>query len=125
MSLEDLTVGELRLALRRGSPEQTVPEALATIAEQDEVDHRHALAQERYKTYMAMRRERCARAEREAMDEIDRERQQTGQPWPTDEARPRARRQAGLEAQERFDLDEPLLEFADWLAAESPSAAAH
>ena len=50
----------------------------------------------------------------------DSEQQRSGRPWPSDEARARARREAGLAARDRFELDEPLLEFAEWVEAGSP-----
>jgi len=52
------------------------------------------------------------------MDELDRER--AGRPWPSMEVRARARREAGLEARERFETDEPLLGFTDWVGAGAP-----
>jgi hypothetical protein len=54
------------------------------------------------------------------MDGLDRERQRSGRPWSSAEERAKARREAGLEARDRFELEEPLLEFAEWVEAGSP-----
>jgi hypothetical protein len=54
------------------------------------------------------------------MDEIDRERQRTGYAWPDRETRFAARRDAGLQAEEEFELAEPLLAFEDWIEAGAP-----
>jgi hypothetical protein len=117
---KELTLGELRLALARGSNEQTVREALEAIREDDAVAARHEQATAAYRAYVEERRRRLQAAEEEAMDEADREQQRTGRPWDSREARYSARRKAGLEARERFELDEPLLEFSDWAEAGSP-----
>jgi hypothetical protein len=121
---EQLTVGELRIALARGSSEMTIREALSAIAEQDEISRAHEVAQERYRAYVATRMERRTAVVREAMDDLDHERQRTGRQWPNEETRAQRRRQAGLEAEERFDLDEPLLEFAAWSEAGAPDGRA-
>ena len=110
---DELTVGEIRRALAQGRPEQTVREALTWLAQRDEVDDRHARLQTDYAAYLSARLERRASAEQEAMDELDRER--NGRPWPTPEARARTRREAGLEARDRFEEEEPLLGFTDWV----------
>jgi hypothetical protein len=54
------------------------------------------------------------------MDAVDGERQRTGYPWPSREDRFAARRDAGLQADEEFELAEPRLEFADWVEAREP-----
>jgi hypothetical protein len=119
-SLEELTIGEIRRALAQGAPEMTVREALAELAESDEIGRRHEQQQARYQAYVETRAQRLAAAEEEAMDEVDREQQRSGRPWPSREERFTARRDAGLEARERFEIDEPLLLFEDWVEAGSP-----
>ena len=54
------------------------------------------------------------------MDTIDRERQRTGYAWPDSQTRFEARRDAGLQAEEEFELAEPLLAFEDWVEAGEP-----
>jgi hypothetical protein len=67
-----------------------------------------------------------ARAERredvvaETMDEVDRERQRSGRDWSSAEVRFAARRDAGLQAEQEFELAEPRLEFEDWVEAGAP-----
>jgi hypothetical protein len=119
-SLEDLTIGELRRALSQGSSELTIREALAAFAEADEVNARHEQKTIRYQQYLKTREQRRLRAEEEAMEEVDREQQRSCRPWPNREERFTARRDAGLEARERFEIDEPLLLFEDWVEAGSP-----
>jgi hypothetical protein len=119
-SLEELTIGEIRRALAQGAPEMTVREALAELAESDEIGRRHEQQQARYRAYVETRVQRLAAAEEEAMDEVDREQQRSGRPWPNREERFTARRDAGLEARERFEIGEPLLLFEDWVEAGSP-----
>jgi hypothetical protein len=95
-SLEELTIGEIRRALAQGAPEMTVREALAELAESDEIGRRHEQQQARYQAYVETRAQRLAAAEEEAMDEVDREQQRSGRPWPNREERFTARRDAGL-----------------------------
>jgi hypothetical protein len=119
-SLEDLTIGELRRALSQGSSELTIREALAAFAEADEVNARHEQKTIRYQQYLKTREQRRLSAEEEAMAEADHEQQRSGRPWPNAETRFEARRDAGLEVRERFELDEPLLAFEDWVEAGGP-----
>ena len=120
MNFEELTVGELRRALARGRNDQTVREALEAAREDDEAAARHEQATAAYRSYVEARTERLRAAVQEAEDEADRVQQRTGLPWESREDRDFGRRQAALEARERFEIDEPLLEFADWVEAGSP-----
>jgi hypothetical protein len=118
--LEELTIAEIRRALALGAPDLTIREALAALEEADEVARRHEQVSASYRSYVEARMQRLAAAEEEAMDEVDREQQRSGRPWPSREDRFTARRDAGLEAGERFQIDEPLLAFADWIEAGAP-----
>jgi hypothetical protein len=62
---KELTLGELRLALARGSNEQTVREALEAIREDDAVAARHEQATAAYRAYVEERRRRLQAAEEE------------------------------------------------------------
>ena len=119
-AIEELTIGELRRALAQGDPTQTLREALKAIAERDEVSREHEQHQLRYAAYTKARELRLATAEQEAMAAADDEQQRTGRPWPHAEARFEARREAGLAERERFELNEPLLQFEDWVQAGCP-----
>ncbi len=55
VELEKLTIGEIRRALAQGGPEETPREALARLAEGDEVGRRHEQEQERYRQYLQAR----------------------------------------------------------------------
>jgi hypothetical protein len=70
--------------------------------------------------YLETRKQRRTATVEKAMDERDREQQRTGYSWPSPEDRFMARRETGLEAEEEFDLSEPLLGFEDWLDAGGP-----
>jgi DNA-binding transcriptional MerR regulator len=120
MNPEELTLGELRRALARGTNDQTVHEALEAAREDDEGAARHQQVTAAHRSYVEARMQRLQAAEQDAMDEADHEQQKTGRPWSSPEARYLARREAGLAARERFEIDEPLLEFADWVEAGSP-----
>jgi hypothetical protein len=98
----------------------TIREALAALDEADEVARLHEQTSASYRSYVEARLQRLAAVEQEAMDKADREQQRNGRPWPSRETRFEARRDAGLEARERFLLDEPLLAFADWVDAGAP-----
>ncbi len=90
------------------------------LAEQDEVSRRHDQLHARYVQYMETRVQRRTAAEQEAMDEVDDKQRRSGRPWPNQEERFMARRDAGFEARERFEIYEPLLPFADWEEAGAP-----
>jgi DNA-binding transcriptional MerR regulator len=100
--------------------EQTIREALEAARKDDEEAARHQRATTAYRAYVEARTERLQAAEQDAMDEADREQQKTGRPWSSSEDRYLARRETGLAARDRFELDEPLLEFAEWVEAGSP-----
>ena len=87
----ELTLGELRRALTSGSANQTVAQALAALDAADETARQHERTTAAYGAYVQDRAQRLSAAEQEAMDEVDRAHQQTGRPWSTPEARPRAR----------------------------------
>jgi hypothetical protein len=118
--LEELTIAELRRAVAQGDPELTPPEALTRLADGEEVGRPHEQQQTMWKAYVEARRQCLAAVAEEAMVEVDRKQQRTGRGWPTREARFEARRDAGLEAEERFELEEPLLPFEDWVEAGAP-----
>jgi hypothetical protein len=120
MNPEELTLGELRRVLALGANDQTISEALEAAREDDEVAARHEQATAGYHGYVEARRERLRAREVEAMAECDLEQQRTGRPWPSDEDRAKSRRAAGLAARDRFEIDEPLLEFQQWVEAGSP-----
>jgi hypothetical protein len=120
MKPKELTLGELRRALALGTNDQTISEALEAAREDDEVVARHVQATAGYHGYVEARRERLRAREIEAMAECDLEQQRTGRPWPSDEDRAKSRRAAGLAARDRFEIDEPLLEFQQWVEAGSP-----
>jgi hypothetical protein len=117
---EELTIGEVRRALAQGGAEETLREALARLAEGDEADRRHEQKQERYRQYLEARAQHREAIVQEAMDAIDHERQRTGYPWASREDRFAARRDAGLQAEEEFELAEPRLGFEDWIEAGAP-----
>jgi hypothetical protein len=114
MSLEELTLGELRRALANGLPEETIHEALARLDEADEDAAQPAQTIAAYQTYVSARAGRLRAAVVEAVDQVDQARQRTGYSWSSPDDRAKARHTAGLEAQDNFLDDEPLLEFADW-----------
>jgi hypothetical protein len=110
----------VRRALAQGGAEETLREALARLTKGDEADHQHEQKQERYRQYLEARAQHREAIVQEAMDAIDHERQRTGYPWASREDRFVARRGAGLQAEEEFELAEPRLEFEDWVEAGSP-----
>jgi hypothetical protein len=117
---EELTIGEVRRALRQGGAEETLREALARLAQGDEVSRLHEQKQARYRQYLEACAQRHEAGVEEAMDEVDRERQRTGYAWPDRETRFTARPDAGLQAEEEFELAEPRLEFEEWVEAGAP-----
>ena len=118
---EERTIGELRRALALGTNDQTITEALEAARKDDEEAARHQQATTAYRAYVEERRRRLQAVEEEAMNATDEERRKTGYSWPADtDDRYLARREAGLAARDCFEIDEPLLEFADWVEAGSP-----
>jgi hypothetical protein len=118
--LEGLTIGEVRRALAQGGGEETLREALARLAQGDEVSRLHEQKQACYRQYLEACAQRHEAIVQEAMDEVDRERQRTGYAWLDRETRFAARRDAALQAEEEFELGEPLLAFEDWVEAGAP-----
>jgi hypothetical protein len=118
--MKELTIGELRRALTHGQAEQTIPEALAAIDGHDEAARLNERQQLGWLEFLRSREVRRTEATEKAMARVDDEQRRSGRPWPTEESRPKARRAAGLEAQDSFDLAEPKLDFQEWLDAGSP-----
>jgi hypothetical protein len=118
--LEELTIGEVRRALAQGGAEETLREALARLTKGDEANRRHEQKQERYRQYLEARARHRDAVVVETMDEVDREQQRTGHDWSSAEDRFAARRDAGLQAEEEFELAEPRLAFEDWIEAGAP-----
>jgi hypothetical protein len=117
---EELTVGVLRRALAGGLPEETIHEALARLGEAAEDAAQHAQKIAAYQTYIKARAERLHTTVVEAVDEVDRKQQHTGYSWSSPEDRAKARHVAGVEAQNSFLDNEPLLEFNAWVEAGEP-----
>ena len=122
MTVGELTIGEIRRALTQGWAEETLRDALARLTESDGVGRRHEETQVRYRQYVKSRAQHREAVVVEAMGEVDREQQSSGYDWSSAEARFAARRDAGLEAEEEFELAEPLLAFEDWVEAGAPES---
>jgi hypothetical protein len=120
LELQELTIGEIRRAPAQGGAEETLHEALARLAETDEDGRQHEQKQERYRQYLKNRAQHRVALGQVAMDAVDRERQRTGYPWASREDRFEPRRDAGLQAEEEFELAELLLAFEDWVGAGAP-----
>lgn len=110
------------MPLAQGWANETFREALARLTTGDEADRLHVQRQQRYEQYLKMRAQNREAVTEEAMDEVDRQQQRTGCAWPDKETRFAARREAGREAEEEFDLAEPLLAFDDWVEAGAPGS---
>ena len=116
--LEELTIAELRRAVAQGDPELTPPEALTRLADGEEVGRPHEQQQTMWKAYVEARRQCLAAVAEEAMAEAS-------SSAPAGAGRPgrlvsRHDGTHGLEAEERFELEEPLLPFEDWVEAGAP-----
>jgi hypothetical protein len=117
MSLEELTLGELRRALTGGQSEETIHEALARLDQADSDAAQHAQTLVDYESYVKAREHRLRAAVVEAVDQVRLARRQ---PWPSEEDRAKTLHAASLEAQDNFLDGEPLLEFADWVEVGQP-----
>jgi hypothetical protein len=118
MSPEELTIGKLRRGLSNGLPEETVHEALGRLDEADEDAAQHAQTIAAYQAYVSARVRRLRTAVAEAVDQVDLARRSS---WPSAEDRAKTLHAAGLEAQDNFLDDEPLLEFDAWVEAGKPA----
>jgi predicted Zn-dependent peptidase len=114
---DDLTIGQLRAVLANGLPEETIQEALARLDQADEDAAQHARTLAAYESYVSARTGRLRTAVAEAVDQVDEARRSS---WPSAEDRAKTLHATGLEAQDNFLDNEPLLELQAWVEAGEP-----